>query len=763
MATNKTVIAAEINVNAKQAKAEVDSLNNEISQLRKELELTAEGTDEYADKLEKLAQAEKKLEGAQDKLNKSLEQNQKEAKKSSSSNKGLMDVIKGLGVVTAISAAFDIFKEALMKNQKVADAVGTVMTTISNVFSALIEIISNVIDRVGKSSNGFEALGKVVMGAINLAFTPLKLTFYAIKLVLEEAQLAWEESFFGDGNPQVIKDLNKRIGETKDSIKEAADSAVESGKDIYNNFGEAAKSVGDVVSGVVDEASKINVKSIYENAKAITSLQNQAKIAAASLQGLVENYDRQAETLRQIRDDETKSIDERIKANDDLGKVLEEQKSAMLSLADVKIKAAQSELNANSTNVELQVALKNAYNERAGVIAQITGLESEQKVNAVALAKELIELNKMRSESDAKLLIDKRKANAELITDELAKALELQSIRDEERKSEVARLEENIKNTKEGTQARLDAEIELKTKIQELDIADETAKKEIDKIKNQRAFDLKNAQIENALAEYNIKKGLIEKLKIDEAEKSRRLIELARQESASLIEQINIKRDAEVAAAEKAGLDTTAIKEKYRLQADQINNNIFQSEKDLETKKIETKRKALDDLAQIFGTETAMGKAVLIAKQALALQEMIQSARSTLFKAKDTATKATMDAAGAQVSVAAGAAKTSGSVPFPANIPLIIGYAAQAVGIIASIRSALRGVKGVGGVSATMPSNMNTSAISAPLAPQAQVTRLDQAQVNQIGNAAARAYVVESDIANGQERINRLNRAARIN
>jgi len=96
-------------------------------------------------------------------------------------NKNVNNFIKGLGVVTAISAAFDIFKEALMKNQKVADAVGTVMTTISNVFSALIEIISNVIERVGKSSNGFEALGKVVMGAINLAFVPLKMTLLGLE------------------------------------------------------------------------------------------------------------------------------------------------------------------------------------------------------------------------------------------------------------------------------------------------------------------------------------------------------------------------------------------------------------------------------------------------------------------------------------------------------------------------------------------------------------------------------------------------------
>jgi hypothetical protein len=68
---------------------------------------------------------------------------------------------------------------------------------------------------------------------------------------------------------------------------------------------------------------------------------------------------------------------------------------------------------------------------------------------------------------------------------------------------------------------------------------------------------------------------------------------------------------------------------------------------------------------------------------------------------------------------------------------------------------------GGGGGGASVPST--ASIISPMIAPQAQVTRLDQGQVNQIGNAAARAYVVESDVSNGQERINRLNRAARIN
>ena len=52
---------------------------------------------------------------------------------------------------------------------------------------------------------------------------------------------------------------------------------------------------------------------------------------------------------------------------------------------------------------------------------------------------------------------------------------------------------------------------------------------------------------------------------------------------------------------------------------------------------------------------------------------------------------------------------------------------------------------------------------AAPLMSQASTTTLNQGQINQIGNIAARAYVVESDISGNQERVMRLNRAARIN
>jgi len=52
---------------------------------------------------------------------------------------------------------------------------------------------------------------------------------------------------------------------------------------------------------------------------------------------------------------------------------------------------------------------------------------------------------------------------------------------------------------------------------------------------------------------------------------------------------------------------------------------------------------------------------------------------------------------------------------------------------------------------------------TAPLTPQlSQSTLLQQQQINQQGSAVTRAFVVETDVTNNQERVRKLNRAARI-
>jgi hypothetical protein len=52
--------------------------------------------------------------------------------------------------------------------------------------------------------------------------------------------------------------------------------------------------------------------------------------------------------------------------------------------------------------------------------------------------------------------------------------------------------------------------------------------------------------------------------------------------------------------------------------------------------------------------------------------------------------------------------------------------------------------------------------VTAPIQPQASATTLNQMAINNAGNQAIKTYVVESDVSGNQERIDRIQRAARI-
>jgi hypothetical protein len=713
MATTKKV-AVEIDVNLKNGGQDIEKLNDKVNQL----------TD-----------SEKKLEKQNNKLGTSIEDTSKAAKSNEKANKGMLDTIKALSIVGAISSAFSYFKDKLFENQKVADSLSAAFNTISTIINQFIDIVISVTDKVSKSTNGFDALGKVMSGILTVVLTPFKAIFYEVSIAIGYVQLAWEK-LFGDSSQKNIDAINKRIDDAKNNLLITAQNAVEAGKKIYNNFGEAVSSVGAVVSGVVQESSKINVKAIYESSKAAIQLKNNAKLAAAELAGVVEEYDRQAESLRQIRDDENKSITERIEANNKLGEVLDKQSKTMLALADKKIASAKAELAANKSNIDLQAAVIEAENERKGILAQITGLQSEQKVNAVALGKEEIEMNKAKAESDAQLLIQKKQANVELIKNELEKNLAFQALRDEERQSELARLQENINNTKEGTQARVDALIAYNTKKQELDIADAKAAVEriqLEKDRNNAIRELTVSAFDNEIAkikdEAKIKYELIKGNK--EAE-----IALEQQTNARIAElnqkRINAEIDAYYGAASAIGSILS-----------QSNQNQIA---DLERSSQERIKAAGENKEAILAieNETAQQKNKLLNKQ-VKQDKLFAIAEAIINTYK----------AAAQVF----ARPTPGDPVTSLSIKISTMVAAIAAGIknVMSIRK----VPLPGGQDAT-GGNVNAPNINAPIGMQMGTTALQQAQINAAGNAAVQAFVLESDVSGNQERIERLNRAARI-
>lgn len=401
-----------------------------------------------------------------DDTNTTLEGVKKKTDDNSKATKSLADGFKGVGLaVKAIGIGlvidgFNMLKDIFMKNEKVAKLVGTAMETISIVLSDVVNIVVDVVDKVSKSTNGFEHLGKVVMGLITIALTPLKIVFFEIKLAVQAFMLAWEQSPFGDGDPTRIKELTKGIDETKNSLIQTGKEALKAGKDVVTNFSGAVKEIGSVVEGAVDGISKISIAGSIAQAQANVDAKNAAIIAAAEQARLVEQYDRLAEKQRQIRDDDSKTIAERQAANNKLGEILKQQEAAMLRQADLQIQAARNEAAKNKT-AENTAAVIDAIANKEGVLAQIEGLRSEQLANVNTLKKEEITLTQTAIDGDTKRAIENKKFTNSMIKDTTDRLDAERAAILEERKLEDERLTNKRDSYKKGTQAWEDANQEL--------------------------------------------------------------------------------------------------------------------------------------------------------------------------------------------------------------------------------------------------------------------------------------------------------------
>jgi hypothetical protein len=438
MAIEKTI---ELNVNSKGASKGI-----------KDIEKSVEGLNSALDET-------KKAEGSIEGLGESSKKSSKSVGLVSKGFKGLGIAMKAAGIGLIVSALLGL-KEVFKQNQKVVDVFSTAFETFSIVANQVVSAVINVYESVAKSSENFDGLGKVLGSLITLGIAPLKAGFYAIKLALQTAQLAWEKSFFGDKDPKTIKRLNEEIKETSSNIAKVTVDALNAGKDIATNIGDAIGEVANIGKIAGEELGKVSVKAAFETAKTNVQLKNSAELAAAQQSRLVEQYDRQAEQLRQIRDEERNTVGERKEANDKLLEVLAEQETAMLKQAELQVAAAQSEVNKNNT-IEAQVALIDALANKEGVLAQVEGFRSEQKANDLALDREQIELTNSKLESESTLSIERKRFNAEQIEDELARLEALKEVDLLEAEQEALRLEAIVNNANAETQAKVDAQIAL--------------------------------------------------------------------------------------------------------------------------------------------------------------------------------------------------------------------------------------------------------------------------------------------------------------
>jgi hypothetical protein len=429
----------------------------------------------------KTGKAEKDLKKVSDgveKVNEGLETTNKETKKLGLLGKGfgaakkgakglgngIKSITKAAGVFTLIALALGKLKELFEQNQKVVDIFNIAFESLAIAFNDFFTYIN---DNISTVTGFFKSL-------FTDPITKIKEFGNAIYdgIVVRIKQGLEALGLFG-----------KAVGKLfSGDFKGAMETAKEATKELF-----------DVVTGeeggfeVVKESVKNATTAITEYTKSTVSaatanieLKKSAELAAVANQGLIEKYDLQAESLRQIRDDERNSIADRKKANDELAIVLEQQEAAMLSNAQISLKAAKAELQKDKNNIEFKKAVMEAENELVAVRAQVAGFRSEQQANDLALSKEEMEMTKSKLESEANLSIEQKRFNAEQIEDNLQRLEKQKEIDAQEREIQTTRLQGIVNDANAGTQAKIDAQIALNEFNQQADQQEVTRLSEIE-------------------------------------------------------------------------------------------------------------------------------------------------------------------------------------------------------------------------------------------------------------------------------------------
>lgn len=300
-------------------------------------------------------------------------------------------------------------------------------------------------------------------------------------------------------------------------------------------------------------------------------VKNQRKARLVTLE-----YQKEAEKLRQIRDDESLSIKDRIQANEELGAKLTEQIQTELALAEQALALTDLRIEQEGKTSDLLDERAERLIEIADIQERITGQESEQLTNRNALLKEAGEKEKERAEARITkaeqalaLLKEQRRfdidnlATQQKIAKEEIKILN-QKLNDKlisetEYQTEVLRIKNDlVEKQKETEQAELDRIQEFEDRKRELTEAIALKNEEDEEQKRLLALE---QQFQRDIEE-------LERLQLTETEKTEllALLETQRGEAIRAIQQefLDAKVQAELEANKKL------------IESDQITNQVRQ-------------------------------------------------------------------------------------------------------------------------------------------------------------------------------------------
>jgi hypothetical protein len=355
--------------------------------------------------------------------------------------------------ITAIVGLFSLLEKAIDRNEKASENLNKVFGIFKGILDGLLNALLPVVEFLtDKLVSAFE---DPIQSIKDLGQAILDNFINRFKAVL----------VLGDAIAELFK------GNFKEAAKLGADAFIQLGTGIENGTDKivsATEATLEFGKTVVDESNK----AIEANKKLANSQRELLRIQKQfELQQL--NFQKLAEDQRQIRDDEAKSIEERIAANEKLGDILDEQLQKELNLAQKQLEIAELQKQANGDTLESEEAIFDARIKIAEINERIEGQRSEQLVNINSLLKEkeeleLAELDRQVEIADRELQIEIEKqaklAQARQEANELA--LEAQIVNFE---NERALAQENIFATleleRQGLESQRAQEIAFAEKI----------------------------------------------------------------------------------------------------------------------------------------------------------------------------------------------------------------------------------------------------------------------------------------------------------
>lgn len=399
---------------------------------------------------------------------------------------------------------------------------------------------------------------------------------------------------------------------------------------------------------------------------------------------------------------------------------------------DIEIKGLQDEAK----------ALKNSYNER---------LKYE----------ETPEFRKLKLEDKKKYYDETAKINQQYADKNTQIALSeqefLTSTAEQNREKNKKLIADNEATKKEELQKRKEAAQQLR------DLENENFLNTI-RDENQRS-------IVRVTQEYEKAKEEIIAKKFTKEEEYRILLELRKKFDADIVNLTNEnakkleEKESEIKLKrfEKLQQDSQEEFNRYKKSIEdkqKFNEIELEATQKLQEEKVRAVNAGLDLIGALAGKNEAIANVIFTIEKAIEIGKIVTSTTAAIAKLK-----------------AANGAITPTLPPYGLPNPgyayakglevkqiagLKIGAAASIASIAASTISKFKSGAG-GGLGATANVGAGGGAPITPPQVQATLTQLDQGSINRLGSATGRAYVVETDITNSQERIRRINRAARLN